>query len=35
MAIDCHLLASAKEFEAIDLSPVAPLGAYSAVAITD
>jgi hypothetical protein len=34
-AIDGHLLASAEGFEAIELSPVAPLGACSAVAPTD
>jgi hypothetical protein len=35
LAIDSHLLSAAHEFEAIELSPVAPLGSCSAVAITD
>jgi hypothetical protein len=35
IAIDAHLLAAAVGFEAIELSPVAPLGACSAVALTD
>jgi hypothetical protein len=35
LALDSHLLASADGFEAIELSPVAPLGACSAVALTD
>ncbi len=35
VAIDAHLLAAAVGFEAIELSPVAPLGACSAVALTD
>jgi hypothetical protein len=35
VAIDGHLLAAADGFEAIELSPVAPLGACSAVALTD
>jgi hypothetical protein len=35
MAIDSHLLAAAKDFEAIDLSPAAPLGCCSTVAATD
>ena len=34
VAIDGHLLAAADGFEAIELSPVAPLGACSAVALT-
>lgn len=32
--LDSHLLAAASEFEALELSPVAPLGACSAVALT-
>src|SRR5215470_3381543 len=35
LAIDSHLLAEAAAFEALDLSPVAPLGVCSTVAITD
>jgi len=35
VAIDAHLLAAAEGFEAIELSPVVPLGACSAVALTD
>lgn len=35
VAIDGHLLAAAAGFEAIELSPVAPLGTCSAVALTD
>jgi hypothetical protein len=35
LTIDQHLLAAAEGFEAIELSPVAPLGACSAVALTD
>jgi hypothetical protein len=35
VAIDADLLAAAEGFEAIELSPVAPLGACSAVALTD
>jgi hypothetical protein len=35
LAVDAHLLAAAADFEALELSPVAPLGACSAVAITD
>jgi hypothetical protein len=35
VAIDAHLLAAAQGFEAIELSPVAPLAACSAVAPTD
>ncbi len=35
VALDAHLLAAAEGFEAIELSPVAPLGACSAVALTD
>jgi hypothetical protein len=35
LAIDGHLLAAAEGFEAIELSPVAPLGACSTVAPTD
>ncbi len=35
IAIDGHLLAAADGFEAIELSPVAPLGACSTVALTD
>jgi hypothetical protein len=35
VAIDGHLLAAADGFEAIELSPIAPLGACSAVALTD
>lgn len=34
VAVDGHLLAAADEFEAVGLSPVAPLGACSAVANT-
>jgi hypothetical protein len=33
--LDSHLLAAAKGFEAIELSPVAPLGVCSSVALTD
>lgn len=33
LEIDRHLLASAAEFEALELSPVAPLGTCSAVAL--
>lgn len=32
--LDSHLLAAASEFEALELSPVAPLGSCSAVALT-
>jgi hypothetical protein len=35
LAIDAQLLAAAAAFEAVELSPVAPLGACSAVALTD
>jgi hypothetical protein len=35
LAVDNHLLAAAEEFEAVELSPVAPLGACSTVAVTD
>jgi hypothetical protein len=35
VAIDGHLLAAAEDFEAIELPPVAPLGACSVVALTD
>jgi hypothetical protein len=35
LAIDSQLLTAAPEFEAIELSPVAPLGVCSAVAATD
>lgn len=35
LEIDGHLLAAARDFEAIELSPVAPLGSCSAVALTD
>ena len=35
LAIDAEFLAAADRFEAIELSPVAPLGACSAVALTD
>jgi hypothetical protein len=35
LEIDSELLAAAEGFEALDLSPVAPLGACSTVAITD
>jgi hypothetical protein len=35
VALDSHLLAAARGFEAIELSPVAPLGVCSAVALTD
>jgi hypothetical protein len=35
LAVDNYLLAAAEEFEAVELSPVAPLGACSTVAITD
>jgi hypothetical protein len=33
-ALDTHLLAAAAEFEAIELAPLAPLGACSSVAVT-
>ena len=35
VAVDGHLLAAARDFEAIELSPVAPLATCSAVALTD
>jgi hypothetical protein len=35
VAIDCHLLAGADGFEALELSPVAPLGVCSTMAPTD
>src|SRR5262249_53545207 len=35
LEIDGHLLTAAKEFEAIELSPVTPLGTCSVVALTD
>lgn len=35
VALDAHLLAAAEGFEAIELSPVAPLAACSSVALTD
>src|SRR5262245_37333784 len=35
VALDGHLLAAARGFEAIELSPVAPFGVCSAVALTD
>jgi hypothetical protein len=35
LAIDAELFAAAAEFEAIELSPVAPLGACSTIALTD
>jgi hypothetical protein len=35
VALDAHLLAAAHGFEAIELSPVAPLGTCSTVALTD
>lgn len=35
VALDGHLLAAAQGFEAVELSPVAPLGVCSAVALTD
>jgi RimJ/RimL family protein N-acetyltransferase len=35
LAVDNHLLTAAREFEAVELSPVAPLGACSTLAITD
>jgi hypothetical protein len=35
LAVDSHLLNAAQGFEAIELSPVAPLGVCSAVALTD
>jgi hypothetical protein len=35
VAIDQHLLAAAESFEAVELSPVAPLGACSALGLTD
>jgi hypothetical protein len=35
VALDAHLLAAAHEFEAVELSPMAPLGACSSVALTD
>src|SRR5688500_1920596 len=34
LEVDSHLLAAADEFEALELSPVAPLGASSAIART-
>jgi hypothetical protein len=34
-AVDAHLLGAASDFEAIELSPVAPLGVCSSVALTD
>jgi hypothetical protein len=34
-SVDLHLLAAAETFEAIELSPVAPLGACSTIAVTD
>jgi len=35
VVIDAHLLAAAEAFEAIELSPVAPLGVCTSVALTD
>src|SRR5688572_28589876 len=35
LAVDNHLLTAAEDFEAVELSPVAPLGACSTVAVTD
>jgi hypothetical protein len=35
VALDAHLLAAAAEFEALELSPLAPLGASSTIAPTD
>ncbi|WP_374562978.1 hypothetical protein [Ideonella sp.] len=35
LAIDSHLLAAAERFEAIEVSPVAPLGTCSVVGLTD
>lgn len=35
MAVDAELLAGAAEFEAVELSPLAPLGSTSTVALTD
>lgn len=35
VALDSHLLEAAAAFEAIELSPVAPLGTCSAIALTD
>jgi hypothetical protein len=35
VALDAHLLAAAEGFEAVELSPVTPLGACSTVALTD
>lgn len=35
LAVDAHLLEAASAFEALELSPVAPLGVCSAVALTD
>ena len=35
LAVDTQLFATASDFEAIELSPVAPLGASSSVAVTD
>ena len=35
VALDAELLAAAEGFEAIELSPVAPLGTCSTVALTD
>lgn len=35
LAVDAALLAAAADFDALDLSPVAPLGACSSVALTD
>jgi hypothetical protein len=33
-ALDCHLLAAAASFEALELSPLAPLGSCSAIGLT-
>src|SRR5215831_8035734 len=35
LAIDAELLSTAAEFDALDLSPIAPLGVCSTVALTD
>jgi hypothetical protein len=35
VALDAHLLAAAEGFEALELSPVAPLGTCSSMALTD
>lgn len=35
LELELHLLAAADQFDAVDLSPVAPLGVCSAIALTD